>query len=335
MINAHADHVNWMLVVILVTLALLLALVSSTGGFAQVAVSVAPATTDESRGLLVERSAVSVQAGSHQESRFSEVCYLARELYQAGKLAEARNAFEDAVAARPIDSGARAWAGIAAYREGDHAAAVSHWNRVALSAGKNSDSSVWAAIAQSASYLETDDLKNAARILVPLERKEEDISASRGVHPVATFYAGLLYEKLALAAPDYRDAVEESLGERFSSPMASAGEGVSASPNSRAWLQFLAKRCFQRTVRQARVSEWWTVPVVPWQATLDPSLAPTVEDLLDALGSADFAYQAAQKLRALRIYESEPDRGIEIFDPQGLFRAGKIARLSSKTDCLS
>ena len=38
------------------------------------------------------------------------------------------------------------------------------------------------------------------------------------------------------------------------------------------------------------------------------------EELLEAIGSADFATKARQKLRALKLYESQPERKIEIFD---------------------
>ena len=95
------------------------------------------------------------------------------------------------------------------------------------------------------------------------------------------------------------------------------------SPNSKSWLMFLTKRALQRTIREAGAIDW-TAPVIPEAATVEPSLAPTVEDLLEAIGSADFATKARQKLRALKLYESQPERKIEIFDDPDPLRRGRF-----------
>lgn len=260
---------------------------------------------------------------------FPELWYLARELYQAGEIAHARTAFEQAVRARPIDAGIRVWAGLAAYRLGDRDSAVSHWTRASESL-VDPDRGMWISLALTASYLDSGEVEQAARLIIPLERGDGEAQSSG--HPVVSFYAGMVYERLATVAPSYRDAVEESVAERFTPPLAAAAADSMASPNSKSWLLFLAKRCYQRTITEARTSDWWAVPVVPWQTTLEPSLTPTVEELLEALGSDDFANQASQKLRALRIYESESDRGIEFFDPEELFRTGRIAISACRDD---
>ena len=141
--------------------------------------------------------------------------------------------------------------------------------------------------------------------------------------PIVSFYAALVYEQLATAAPKYREAVEESLAEKFSPALATRDGSQLVSPNSQSWLIFLTKRALQRTIRGARSLDR-DAPVVPESATVEPSFAPTVGELLEALGSADFASQARRKLRALELYRSPPKRTIEIFDDPELFKRGRF-----------
>jgi len=132
-----------------------------------------------------------------------------------------------------------------------------------------------------------------------------------------------VYEQLATAAPKYREAVEESLAEKFSPALASSDGSQLVSPNSQSWLTFLTKRALQRTIRGARSLDR-TAPMVPESATVEPSFAPTVEELLECLGSADFASQAHRKLRALELYQSPPNRRPEIFDDPELIKRGRF-----------
>ena len=79
----------------------------------------------------------------------------------------------------------------------------------------------------------------------------------------------------------------------------------------------------RRTIRGARPFDW-AAPVVPESATVEPSFAPTVGELLESLGSADFASQARRKLRALDLYQSPPNRRPEIFDDPELIKRGRF-----------
>jgi hypothetical protein len=169
--------------------------------------------------------------------------------------------------------------------------------------------------------LESGRPDRAARFIVPLERG--DYGFEFADHPVVSFYAALVYEQLAIAAPKYREAVEESLAEKFSPALASNDGSQLVSPNSQSWLIFLTKRALQRTIRGARSFDW-AAPVVPESATVEPSFAPTVEELLESLGSADFASQARRKLRALELYQSPPNRRPEIFDDPELIKRGRF-----------
>jgi tetratricopeptide (TPR) repeat protein len=317
MVRVDGDHVNWVLVVILVAMALLLAMVSSTGyGAPQPADSQAADRTDQAKHFW------QVAAQDRKEVRTpSEVWYIARELYQSGKFTEAREAFEKVVAVYPSDPAVRMWAGIAAYRVGDRAAAIRHWESVWCDEAPLSDAGVWPAVALAALHLELGQRSHAARFIVPLERG--DFGCDAADHPLVSFYAALVYEQLATAAPKYREAVEESLAEKFSPALASNDASLLVSPNSQSWLIFLTKRSLQRTIRGARSLDW-AAPLVPESATVEPSFAPTVEDLLEALGSADFAFQARRKLRALDLYQSPPNRKIEIFDDPELMKRGRF-----------
>jgi hypothetical protein len=46
---------------------------------------------------------------------------------------------------------------------------------------------------------------------------------------------------------------------------------------------------------------------MPETATAEPSFVPTVGELLECLGSTDFAAQSRRKLRAIKLYQSEPE----------------------------
>jgi tetratricopeptide (TPR) repeat protein len=317
MVRVDGDHANWVLVVILVALALLLAMVSSTAyGDVQQSNAQAAARTDQDKQLW------QVAAQERKEVRTpSEVWYVARELYQAGQLEEARKMFEKVVAAYPSDLGARMWAGMAAFRMGDQAAAIHHWNAMWCDEAPVMDCGVWPAIALAAAELESGRPNRAARFIVPLERGDYGFEFTD--HPIVSFYAALVYEQLAIAAPKYRDAVEESLAEKFSPALASSDGSLMMSPNSRSWLIFLTKRAVQRTIRGARSVDR-AAPVVPESATVEPSFAPTVGELLECLGSADFASQARRKLRALELYQSLPNRRPEIFDDPELIKRGRF-----------
>jgi hypothetical protein len=181
---------------------------------------------------------------------------------------------------------------------------------------------VWPVVALAAAELESGRPDRAARFIVPLERGDYGLEFAD--HPIASFYAALVYEQLASAAPKYREAVEESLAEKFSPALASSDGFQWVSPNSQSWLIFLTKRALQRTIRGARSFDW-AAPVVPESATVEPSFAPTVEELLECLGSADFASKARRKLHALELYESPPNRRPEIFDAPELIKRGLIA----------
>jgi tetratricopeptide (TPR) repeat protein len=318
MVRFDSDHANWVLVVILVAMALLLAMVSSASGdqiTTQQGVSQSAIRANQVAGL-----AVAVQQDRKEARTPSEVWYVARELYLAGRFAEARRSFEQA-ATYSFDPALQMWAGMAAYRMNDHSAAIRHWRAAWCDDFPRSEAGVWPVVALTAAYLESGQLKEAAKYIVPLERG--DFGSEAAQQPVVSFYAALVYEQLAITAPQYRDAVEESLAETYSPPLASSDAGFMISPNNRSWLIFLTKRSLQRTIRGARFFEW-TAPLVPESATVEPSLAPTVEDLLEALGSADFVSQARGKLRALRLYESPPKRRIEIFDDPELIKRGRF-----------
>lgn len=216
MVRFDGDHVNWVLVVLLVAMALLLAMVSSTGyGSVQQADPKAAARADQARHFW------QMAAQERKEVRTpSEVWYVARELYQAGRVEEARGMFEKVVAAYPSDPAARIWAGMAAFRTRDWAAAVRHWNAVWCDEAPVMECGVWPAVALAAAELETGRPDRAARFIVPLERG--DYGFEFADHPVVSFYAALVYEQLATAAPKYREAVEESLAEKFSPALASS-----------------------------------------------------------------------------------------------------------------
>jgi hypothetical protein len=320
MVRLDSDHANWVLIVILVAMALLLAMVSSLAYGDQIstqkAVSQSALRADQAAGL-----ALASQQDRKEARTPAEAWYVARELYLAGRFAEAKRGFEQATATYSFDPALRMWAGMAAYRMKDHSAAIRHWRAACCDDFPMSGSGVWPAVALTAAYLETGQPKEAAKYIVPLERG--DFGSDAAEHPIVSFYAALVYEQLAITAPQYRDAVEESLAEKYSPPLASSDAGFTVSPNSRSWLIFLTKRSLQRTIRGARFFEW-TAPLVPESATVEPSLAPTVEDLLEALGSADFVSQTRGKLRALRLYESPPKRRIEIFDDPELIKRGRF-----------
>jgi len=317
MVRFDGDHVNWVLVVILVAMALLLAMVSaSANADVQQAAPQAAARADQARHFW------QMAAQDRKEVRTpSEVWYVARELYQAGRVDEARGMFEKVVAAYPSDPAARMWAGMAAFRAGDRATAIRHWNAVWCDEAPVMECGVWPAVALAAAELESGRPDRAARFIVPLERG--DFGFEFTDHPVVSFYAALVYEQLATAAPKYREAVEESLAEKFSPALASSDGSQMVSPNSQSWLIFLTKRALQRTIRGARSLDR-AAPMVPESATLEPSFAPTVGELLECLGLADFASQARRKLRALELYQSPPNRRPEIFDDPELIKRGRF-----------
>jgi hypothetical protein len=319
MFRMDGNHVSWFLVITLVTLALLLALVSSTGyGGDQVAVHRADSTTiirtDHTARFWV------AQQGRKEVRTASERWYVARELYRAGRFGEATGEFERAAAGYMADPALEMWAGMAAYRAGNLAAAKRHWEAVRCDTGPMSEAGSWPIIALTAAYLKSGQVAEAARLIVPLERGEFGSEITE--QPLVSFYAAIVYDQLASTAPKYRDAVEDSLAMKVSPPLASNDPGFAVSPNSQSWLIFLTKRALQQTIRHSRTFEW-TAPLVPDSATAEPSLAPTVEDLLEALGSADFSAQARGKLRAIRLYESPPKR-IEIFDDPELIKRGRF-----------
>lgn len=318
MFRIDGDHVSWLLVVTLVALALLLALVSSEGyGGDRVA---------GYRGDLVAGTGAAptvrlllAQQDRTEHRTVSEVWYVARELYRAGRFAEAAREFERATAGHVADPALDMWAGMAAYRAGDVATAMRHWRTVWCD-GPMSDAGVWPGVALAAAYVKSGQVAEAARLIVPLERG--DFGPEVAEQPLVTFYAALAYDQLAATAPKYRDSIEESLAMKFSPPLASSDTGFAVSPNSQSWLIFLAKRAYQRTIRNSKTFEW-TAPLVPESATAEPSLTPTVEELLESLGSADFNAQARGKLRAIRLFESAPKR-IEIFDDPDLIKRGRF-----------
>jgi hypothetical protein len=322
MVRFDGDHANWVLVVVLAAMALLLALVSSASYGDE---TKPPKVNSEPVGRSYQPPSVAALTRQDpKEARTpSEIWYVARELYLAGHYAEAKAQFERAAAVYTCDPSLQMWAGMAAYRAKDTTAALRQWQAAWCGDRPLSDTGVWVAVALTAAYLESGQWEEAARCIVPLERG--DFGRDAAEHPVVSFYAALVYERLAIVAPQYLDAVEEprNTGEKFSPVLASSDPGLVVSPNSRSWLVFLAKRALQRTIRGARSFEW-TAPLVSESATVEPSLAPTVEELLEALGSADFASQARGKLRALQLYESPPKRPVEIFDDPELVKRGRF-----------
>lgn len=319
MFRMDGDHVSWFLVITLVTLALLLALVSSAGYGAD---QIAGSRTDSTAIIRTDQSARSwvAQQDRKEVRTASERWYVARELYRVGRFAEATREFERAAAGYLADPALEMWAGMAAYRAGDLAAAKRHWEAVRCDTGPMSDAGTWPVIALTAAYLRSGQVAEAARLIVPLERG--DFGSEIAGQPLVSFYAALVYDHLAITAPKYRDAVEDSLAMKVSPPLASSDPGFVVSPNSQSWLIFLTKRALQQTIRHSRTFEW-TAPLVADSATAEPSLAPSVEDLLEALGSADFSAQARGKLRAIQLYESPPKR-IEIFDDPELIKRGRF-----------
>ncbi len=216
------------------------------------------------------------------------------------------------------------WAGIASFRLGDRAAAIRHCETVWCDDLLLSDAGVWPAVALAATHLELGQYELAARFIVPLERG--DMGYDIADHPLVSFFAAMVYEQLATAAPRFGDALEGSLADKFLPALASNDRSLWVSPNSQSWLIFLTKRSLQRTIRGARSIDW-AAPLVPVSATVEPSFAPTVEDLLDALGSADFAAQARRKLRALDLYQSPPNRNRDLpglDDPELLMKRGRF-----------
>jgi hypothetical protein len=325
MLRYDGDHVNWTLVVILVALALLLATVSSIGsGSTDIR---APQQPDPQAAIRADqaeqfwRLAAQNQDYRKEVQAPSEVWYIARELYWSGRVEESRMMFDRVVAAYPSDPAPRVWAGMAAMRTGDRAAAIRHWNAMWCDEAPVMECGVWPAVALAAAELESGRPDRAARFIVPLERG--DYGPEFTDHPLVSFYAALVYEQLATAAPKYREAVEESLADRFSPALASNDGSQMVSPCSQSWLIFLTKRALQRTIRGARALDR-DAPVVSESATAEPSFAPTVGELLDALGSADFAAQARRKLRALDLHQSPPHRKIEIFDDPDPFKRGRL-----------
>jgi len=228
--------------------------------------------------------------------------------------------FEKVMDAYPDDPAARMWAGMSALRTGDRATAIRHWSAVWCAEAPVMPCGIWPAVALAAAELDAGRPDRAARFIVPLERG--DYGFEFADHPVVSLYAALVYEQLSIAAPKYRDAVEESLMEKFSPALALRDGSLMVSPNSQSWLIFLTKRALQRTIRGARSVDW-AAPVVPESATVEPSFAPTVAELLECLDSADFASQARRKLRALELYMSPPNRH-EIFDDPELIKRGRF-----------
>jgi tetratricopeptide (TPR) repeat protein len=314
MFRLDGNQVNWVLVVVLVAMALLLAMVSSSAYGDVQQRNAQSAQAEQAKPLLAPQDRKEVRTAS-------EAWYVARELYQAGQVQESREMFEKVVAAYPSDPAARMWAGMAAFRSGDRATAIRQWSAVWCDESPVTECGVWPAVALAAAELESGRPDRAARFIVPLERG--DYGFEYADHPVVSFYAALVYEQLASAAPKYRDAVEESLAEKFSPALASNDGSLMLSPNSQSWLVFLAKRALERTIRGAR-SLNGAAPMVSESATAEPSFAPTVEELLESLGSADFASQARRKLRALDLYQSPPNRRPEIFDDPELIKRGRF-----------
>jgi hypothetical protein len=330
MVRADADHVNWVLVVILAALALLLAMVSSSASPHRAKPAADWSDVDS---LLQQRftrssprpgepvAAGQESIGSERLWTVSEGWYVGCELYRAGRFAQARWALERVVNVLPDDAAARTWAGMATLRAGDPAGAIRQWEPVWTGNAPGSEPWLWSGVAMVAVHLEAGSVDDAARIMLRLEDEAPGAAGTghaadgprAGVYPIISFYAARVYEALASEAADYRDAVEEPLRERFSPVLAAREPGVVTIPNSRSWLTFLAKRALKEAVRGAGSIDW-SAPVVAESATVEPSLAPTVEELLEAIGSADFAVQARGKLRALEIYESQPEPEIEIFD---------------------
>jgi tetratricopeptide (TPR) repeat protein len=322
MLRFDGDHVNWVLVVILVAMALLLAMVS-TAGYGAVDIR-SPQQADSQVAARADSVKLFWQVSSQDRKDVaapSHVWYIARELYQAGRVEEAREMFNTVLARYPLDPGARMWAGMAAFRTGDQAMAIRHWQAMACDQAPVTEYGVWPALALAAAQLESGRPDRAARLIVPLERGDYGIEFAE--HPVVSFYAALVYEQLAVSSPKYRDAVEESLAETYSPALASSDGSLIVSPNSRSWLIFLSKRALQRTIRGARSFDW-AAPVVPQSAMVEPSFAPTVAEMLECLGSADFASQARRKLRALELYQSPPNRRPEIFDDPELIKRGRF-----------
>jgi hypothetical protein len=321
MIRFDSDHVSWVLVVILAAMALLLAMVSSRASAGvRLADSPAVGAGDQIRAAsqLVAQDRKGIRSPS-------ELWNVACERYRAGRLNEATRMFETVAATYPSDPTARMWAGMAMSRMGNRARALEHWRAVWGDESAVVEYGVWPAVALAAAELEAGRPDRAARYIVPLERGDYGLEFAE--HPLVSFYAALVYEQLAIAAPKYREAVEESLGDKFSPSFASNDGSQMLNPNSRSWLIFLARRALQRTNRGARSLDW-EAPVVPESAAVEPSFVPTVRELLEALGSADFASQARGKLRALQLYESPPKRTIENFDDPELFKARPLHRVS-------
>jgi hypothetical protein len=319
MIRAEGDYANWVLVVILVALALLLAMVSSTGYGS-------PTLPDRVAGNQLVQESTLKPPGAPGRSRVqtdSDRWYVARELYRAGEFAEAREMFDSVVAAYPNDPAVRMWAGLTAARMQDWSTASNQWSALSGRGEVGPNCNVWFTIARAAAELELGRPDRAAHLIVPLERG--DFGQELSDHPIVCFYAAVVYEKLALVAPTYLDAVGETVGERLSPPIASTDQEILVSPNSRSWLVFLAKRSLVHAVRQAGSFDR-SASLVSEQVTAEPSFAPTAADLLDALGSSDFAAQARLKLRALDLYLNPPSRRHEPFnDPDILKRWRFIA----------
>jgi hypothetical protein len=320
MFRIDGDQTNWILVIVLVALALLLALVS-TSAYGDVRLGNSQVTARSDQTSQANRPFPVVAQDRNEVRTVSEIWYIGRELYRARQFEQSYRYFETVATRYPADAGAQIWAGMAAFRGGDRAAALRHWNAAWSGDVSVSERSVWPAIALAAAELESGRPDRAARFIVPLERSDQGPEIAD--HPIVSFYAALVYEHLTKSAPKYREAVEDSLAVKFSPALASSDASQWVSPNSQSWLIFLTKRALQRANRGAR-SINWTAPVVPESATVEPSLAPTVEELLECLGSADFAAQARRKLRALELYLSPPDRRPEIFDDPETIKRGRF-----------
>jgi hypothetical protein len=321
MISVSSDHVHPVLIVVLVALALLLAMVESAGR--------EPVRLPDPTPVLVPVVWMS-DPGETRAWDGLEQWAVARKLYRSGEVEAAREQFESVLAAFPHDPAVRMWAGMTAYHLGDREMALRHWETAWGEEARTSVLGVWPAIALAATHLELGQVDEAARRIVPLERGDVAIEPSPTDHPVVGFYAALVYEQLAHVSRDFRDAVEESLGERFS-PCLAANDGSGVVPNSRSWLVFLARWALTRTIREAQRLDW-SAPVIPAAATAGPALAPTVEDLLACLGSADFAVQARGKLRALQHHELRPSPEGEIYDAPMFERGHLIAEVTPRPD---
>ncbi len=298
---------HWLLVMLLVALALVLALATSSGYGRMASPQSGPLAVGErqmpARPLLVVPTA--------EPRARSEAWFVARELYRAGRWNDSARWFGWAAAQYPDDPALEMWRGMAAYRAGDTTAAVTHWETVWADGSAAARGGVWPALALAATALDTGDYGRAAELVLPLEAD----GANAGIDlagGLVDYYAALVYEAWAYEAPSYLDAAGEIGGGPFTPPLATTDPRMLVHPSSRSWLVFLTRRALERACRASPRIDGSAHLVAP-DATAEPSLAPTVGELLEALGAADFPVQARQKLRAVRLYESARDKP-EIFD---------------------